>query len=65
VSRLSALKRNRPISQECSKILWTGKCRLRMKLRQYSICLMEWSRFRSKIVRSFSENSGPAARSSS
>ena len=35
-----AVRRHRPISQERSKILWMGKWRLKMKLRQYSIWLM-------------------------
>ena len=34
---LSAVRRNSPISQERSKILWIGKFRLKMKFRQYSI----------------------------
>jgi hypothetical protein len=34
---LSAVRRNSPISQDCSNILWMGKWRLKMKLRQYSI----------------------------
>lgn len=32
-----AVRRQRPISQKRSKILWVGKRRLRMKLRQYWI----------------------------
>jgi len=41
VDPLSAARRNSPISQDCSKILWMRKCRLKMKLRQYSTWLME------------------------
>ena len=35
-----AVRRQSPISQLRSKILWMGKWRLKMKLRQYSICAM-------------------------
>src|SRR3954454_17683469 len=35
---LSALSRHRPSSQLRSNSLWMGKLRLKMKLRQYSIC---------------------------
>ena len=34
------VSRQRPISQLRSKILWIRKLRLKMKLRQYSICPM-------------------------
>jgi hypothetical protein len=36
-----AVKRQRPISQLRSRMLWMGKWRLKMKLRQYSIWAME------------------------
>ena len=36
-----AVRRHRPISQLRSKILWIGKWRLKMKFRQYSICVIE------------------------
>jgi hypothetical protein len=35
-----AVRRQRPISQLRSKMLWIGKLRLKIKLRQYSICPM-------------------------
>ena len=41
---LLAVMRHRPISQPRSKILWTGKLRLKMKLRQYSTWLTAWKR---------------------
>src|SRR5207253_6568513 len=37
---LSAVSRHRPSSQLRSNSLWMGKLRLKMKLRQYSICAM-------------------------
>jgi len=36
---LLAVRRQSPISQPGSKILWIGKFRLKMKFRQYSIWL--------------------------
>ena len=37
---LSPVSRHRPSSQLRSNSLWMGKCRLKMKLRQYSIWAM-------------------------
>ena len=37
---LSAPSRHKPSSQLRSNTLWMGKWRLKMKLRQYSICEM-------------------------
>jgi hypothetical protein len=38
---LLAVSRHSPSSQLRWKILWMGKCLLKMKLRQYSICEIE------------------------
>jgi hypothetical protein len=35
---LSAARRSSPNSQERSKILWMGKCRLKTKFRQLCAC---------------------------
>jgi hypothetical protein len=37
---LSAVSRHSPGSQLRANSLWIGKLRLKMKLRQYSICVM-------------------------
>src|ERR1035441_4155409 len=57
---LLAVMRHMPISQPRSKILWMGKLRLKMKLRQYSILLTGKERPRFIAARSRLENFGPS-----
>jgi hypothetical protein len=56
---LSPVSRHRPSSQLRSNSLWMGKCRLKTKLRQYSIWAIAWKRERLSRFRSLAENFGP------